>query len=68
MAISKTILLFGDAASIEAARIHLENLPQIKRIDMVTSKKLRVFLHSELKESKWISELMHSNLHGFCFV
>ena len=68
MAISKTILLFGNAASIEAARIHLENLPQVKRIDMMTSNKLRVFLHSELKESKWISEFMQCNLHGFCFV
>ncbi len=67
MSIYKTIQFFGEAASIDTARICLENLPQVKRIDMVTSRKFRLFLHVDLKESELVALFKQCNLHGFCF-
>lgn len=67
MAINKTLILFGNAASKEMAKNYLENMPQVKRIDMLPNGQLRVLLHAEIPESEWVFQIKQSGVCGFCF-
>ena len=67
MASTKTLILFGNAASKEKSKLFIENMPQIKRIDQLRNGNLRVLLHLEMTESEWVLQLKQSGIHGFCF-
>lgn len=61
------IILFGSPAAKQLSRNYLENLPQVKRIDMSQDGKIRLLLLCAVREDEWIALFKRSGIHGFCF-
>lgn len=68
MEICRTMLLFGNAQSIELARIWIENHPQARRVDMITIGRIHLSMRCDIEESEWITELKTCGIHGFCIL
>lgn len=66
MNLLKTITLYGSASSRECARLLLENLPQVKRMDVSQDMgEIRILLSDPLYESNLIPLLANSGVSGF---
>lgn len=62
----KTLVLYGSASSREMARLLLENLPQVRRVDAdATMSELRLLLSGPLQETSLIPLLSGSGIDGF---
>lgn len=64
----RTLCLFGTSEACENARLLMENLPQIKRIDVSDgSRQLLLLLHEPVSEKMLIPFLAKSGISGFRF-
>lgn len=63
---TRTIALYGSASSREQAKLLLENLPQVKRMDVSADMaEVRLILRSPLRENSLIPLLAQSGISGF---
>ena len=66
MAVSKTIILYGQLSMREHAKLLLENQPQVKRIDTTAGfGHLKMVLTSPISEDELIAILASSGINGF---
>ena len=63
MAYCQSLLLYGSADARDRARALLENLPQVRRVDVKGSQLL--LLHSPIAESEYLTLLEKSGVSGF---
>ena len=64
MAYCQSLLLYGSADARDHARALLENLPQVRRVD-VKGGQLRLLLHTPIAESEYLTLLEKSGVSGF---
>lgn len=64
MAFCQSLQLYGTAASCEQARALLENMPQIRRID-IRGSQLLLLLNAPVPESEYLTLLAKSGVSGF---
>lgn len=64
MAFCQSLQLYGTAASCEHARVLLENMPQIRRID-IRGSQLLLLLNAPVSESEYLALLAKSGVSGF---
>ena len=66
MAFCQSLQLYGSADSRNQARALLENLPQVRRVDIKGSE-LLLLLHAPISESEYLALLAKSGVSGFSF-
>ena len=65
----RTLLLYGAPAARENARLLLENLPQVRRVDAIgAGVALRLFFSEPVSENEMIPLLAKSGISGFGFL
>lgn len=64
MAFCHSLRLYGSADSRHQARALLENLPQVRRVD-VKGSQLILLLHEPISEGEYLSLLAKSGVSGF---
>lgn len=68
MKIYKTLILFGSPSAKQLSLNYLENMPQVKRIDMSQDGKISLLLLRTVREDEWIALFKQSGIQGFCFI